>query len=580
MNRTLADEDIVKFAYCMAIGEQRYLDLFMSLRLRLEELLELDELAAQDAQTRAEITAELEALEDHFSNALSLLDLSGRQKDLVPFSQKMMDASDTPAALVDAYGRVVVANAPAREAFGFKAGAFVPDELFEHGQHKNFISNLSRIEEFPENKVISLFGLNAEDRPDPVHIAMMRVDRLAGDTLAYLELAKINWLSEKAAHFQSLFGLTPSEMDITKGLVNGISLAEIAERRGTSVGTVRQQVKQLLAKLELRSQTELICLYSGVVKYEGYVGQSAAAPSISETSPARQVYSCELSDGRWLEYELAGREEDQAVLFLPALLGGSAITQEMTQALTQNGLRLIIPWRPNMGHTNSCGPAEMARFEDYALDIAALLDQLEIKRIAAIGNITSAMFAYALGHYLPTRISHVVNMNGIIPVNSGAHVKMLTSSERLRFHVHRHLPKVASMVMSSMLRVVDSGQDLEFLRVFLEKNPEDLATIEREDIKAVFRASHEHITANGFAGFSHEITLASLDWQYLLSDLPCPLLNLVGEENLSFTPEILRTFESEKLIDLNLDIIDRTGHLALYQRPACAFFKIAEFIRN
>lgn len=306
----------------MAIGEQRYLSLFASLKARLEELLEQDELAAHDAQSKADITAELEALEDHFSNAKSLLDLSGRQKDSVPFSQKLMQASDAPAALVDQEGRVVMANAPAREVFDLEAGRLVSSDLFEHGQHKNFLSNLSRIEDFSENKVISMFGLYAQGTGDPVHIALMRVDLLEGDTLGYLELAKINWLPEKAAHFQSLFGLTPSEMDITKGLVNGVSLSEIADKRGRSVGTVRQQMKQLLAKLELRSQTELVCLYSGILKYDGYVASGTANLAPARPTEPKRLFEIACKDGRRLEYELAGSPSDRPVLYLPALFWG------------------------------------------------------------------------------------------------------------------------------------------------------------------------------------------------------------------------------------------------------------------
>lgn len=580
VQRTQADEEIVKFAYCMAIGEQRYFDLMESLEQRLHELLMEDEFAAQDAQSRGAITAELEALEDHFSNAMSLLDLNGRQKDSVPFSEKIMLSSDTPAALVDREGRVVLANEPARIAFGFAVGSFVSADLFEAGQHSNFLSNLARINDFAENKVISMFGMQAPDMADPLHIAMMRIDRLGGDALSYLEVARVNWLPEKAAHFQSLFGLTPSEMDITKGLVRGDTLADIAGKRGRSVGTVRQQMKQLLSKLELRSQTELVCLYSGVVKYDGYVAKDTASTATDNTFETNRLSSFTLSDGRRLEYELAGYPGDQPVLYLPALLGGSVITEEMTAALAQNGLRLIIPWRGPLGRCDGQGPPELQRLEDYASDIASFLDHLGIERIAVMGHITSAMYAYALGRFLPDRISHVINVNGIVPVNSGSHVKMLNRTERLRFHIYRHLPKVTGMVMHSMLKVVDSGQDLEFMRVFLKQNPEDLATIDREDIQRTFRAAHDYITINGFGSFIHELTIASLDWQSVIDELPCPLLNMVGEKNLSFTPELARTFEAEKGLNLNLEVIERAGHLALYQRPNLIIRKLAEFVRS
>ena len=564
----------------MAIGEQRYFDLIDSLNTRLEQLLRQDKIAAQDAQSRAAITAELEALEDHFGNALSLFDLTVRQKDSVPFSHKLMDASDTPAALIDRDGRIVRANRAAAEAFGFVPDHVVSEELFERGQFKNLLENLERIDDFFENKVISMFGMRAKDLSDPVHMALTRVDALGEGALGYLELAKVNWLPEKAAHFQSLFDLTPSEMDITKGLVNGSSLNDIAARRGRSIGTVRQQMKQLLAKLELRSQTELVCLYSGVVKYDGYAIEVAARSAPEEGVPAHRPLTFVCADQRKLEYEIVGLASDEPILFLPALLGGSAISPEMRASLAENRISLIIPWRPQLGNCDSCGPPKIERFEEYADDIAGLLDHLEIERIAVMGNITSAMFAYALGHYLPERISHVMNVNGIVPINSGAHVTMLNPAERLRFHAYRHLPKVANFIVSSMLRVVDSGQDYEFLRLFLDKNPEDVATTEREDIQRSFRAAHDYMTTNGFKGFVHELSLASLDWQYLIDDLACPRYNIVGEKNLSFTPELVRAFEREKRLDLNIEVVEPAGHLALYQHTEHIFREFARFIRQ
>ena len=187
-----------------------------------------------------------------------------------------------------------------------------------------------------------------------------------------------------------------------------------------------------------------------------------------------------------MEYELVGAPGDRPVLFLPALLGGSAISDAMAYTIAQSGLRLIMPWRPLLGRGVSCGAPTPARFEDYARDIVELLDYLNIDKVPVFGQFTSAMFAYALGHHLPDRISHVANINGIVPVNSGAHVKMLERGERMRFYIHRHLPKIASMVIVSMLRVIDSGQDIELLRVFLKDSPQDLETLSDKEIPRPF----------------------------------------------------------------------------------------------
>ena len=54
-----------------------------------------------------------------------------------------------------------------------------------------------------------------------------------------------------------LFGISRAEAEIAIGLHEGVDLAEIAERRGVQLDTVRNQVKSLLRKLGLVSQKHL-----------------------------------------------------------------------------------------------------------------------------------------------------------------------------------------------------------------------------------------------------------------------------------------------------------------------------------
>ena len=53
------------------------------------------------------------------------------------------------------------------------------------------------------------------------------------------------------------FGLTRAEAAVALALADGLTAAEIAERRGASVHTVRNQVKSALAKTESRRQSDL-----------------------------------------------------------------------------------------------------------------------------------------------------------------------------------------------------------------------------------------------------------------------------------------------------------------------------------
>ena len=59
------------------------------------------------------------------------------------------------------------------------------------------------------------------------------------------------------------YGLTPAETALALAVAGGAALREYADERGVTVGTVRFQMKQVLAKTECRRQTDLVRLIGG-----------------------------------------------------------------------------------------------------------------------------------------------------------------------------------------------------------------------------------------------------------------------------------------------------------------------------
>ena len=63
---------------------------------------------------------------------------------------------------------------------------------------------------------------------------------------------------------RDLFGLSPTEAEITSLLCQGLSAQAIAAQRGVAISTVRWTIRNLLEKFEVSSQTELVALVSRV----------------------------------------------------------------------------------------------------------------------------------------------------------------------------------------------------------------------------------------------------------------------------------------------------------------------------
>ena len=66
----------------------------------------------------------------------------------------------------------------------------------------------------------------------------------------------------RATLLRETFGLTPAEVEIAMALAHGTKAKDIAQARGVSVGTVRVQIKSLLAKAGVNRQMELLARLS------------------------------------------------------------------------------------------------------------------------------------------------------------------------------------------------------------------------------------------------------------------------------------------------------------------------------
>ena len=96
------------------------------------------------------------------------------------------------------------------------------------------------------------------------HLAVQSLPQAADSLLPDGELVMLSVSADHATTtvspeaLMSLFGLTGAEGRLLSGLVDGESLQDYAQRRGISVGTVRQQLKHVFAKTGATRQADLV----------------------------------------------------------------------------------------------------------------------------------------------------------------------------------------------------------------------------------------------------------------------------------------------------------------------------------
>lgn len=108
----------------------------------------------------------------------------------------------------------------------------------------------------------SKVGMLDADTYHPIHVRATRSLAtpfpLENDQVAlfFSEPRRANQLDP--ADLCTLFGLTPAEARLAVALAGGASLASYSKHRGISVGTARNQLKQVLSKTSTQRQSELV----------------------------------------------------------------------------------------------------------------------------------------------------------------------------------------------------------------------------------------------------------------------------------------------------------------------------------
>jgi len=78
--------------------------------------------------------------------------------------------------------------------------------------------------------------------------------------------------------WRAMFNLTDCELLVAQTIVSGGSVMDLARRRGVAVGTVRQQAKSLMKRLDVSSQAAAAAILSRVAPFAPALGTRSLAP--------------------------------------------------------------------------------------------------------------------------------------------------------------------------------------------------------------------------------------------------------------------------------------------------------------
>lgn len=501
-----------------------------------------------------------ERLERHFQFAEAIMARMGKDTGAPGDPMEDLERDPGPAMLVSASGILIALNRAARSAFGNLAGQDISHLCME----PRSLGALRQALKMPSpNEPVSRLAGMAWDRDGDRQYLLFYCTLGEGNTSSAagkLVAAGLNWDESTASQLGALFELTPAEMAIARGWVEGQTLAEMAEEKHRSLQTLRTQAKSLLRKTGQRSQLDLVRLIAGMALATG----NRAATERPDHGDDSMLF--DLPDGRRMHVAFAGPLTGAPMVLMHGMLSGSELSSAASSALEALNLRLIMPWRPSYAESSPhAGKAAMAPYR-HARDVAALLDHLGHDGAIIAGQASGFMYAACFAGLYPHKVRKLFGIASGVPIATKAQIRDMPPRQRFVAYTARHLPKILPVLLKAGIAQIASNGIDSFIDALYPEGTIDGAVSRRADIRDIMRRAYRATTRQGHAGFEIEMWHAVRDWSDLLLGCKVPFTLIHGQRDgvvrIDHVRDLCARTEGANLIE-----IPANGQLVLHDDP-------------
>lgn len=377
----------------------------------------------------------------------------------------------------------------------------------------------------------------------------------------------LGWDEAAGQRFAETMDLTGAEQELTRFIVEGRTITEFAQARGRSVGTARNQMKAILRKLGIGSQSELVSLYAGFA-HSIALGQHAWARS----EPAAFGSEVVLADGSSMRFERYGKAGGCPVLVLHGVIEGPFFTPNLAHRAQAAGIECFVPWMPfHEGRESSRKP--LAMIELFASRLDQFCAALRIEHPAILACSLSCAYGLAALTRHPDRFRGLV-MVGFVPALAQIEDDpRLNAVWRAPLAVARSAPGMIDMTVRALVRLAMRGEAYVYFDKLLKDSPLDRATLRQPDVRAVVRKAMANRPDKAGRALAHALLVQAQDWSEWLGPHEAPVRNVMGADETIYEPAAMQSFCEHFGIELVGPLPD-TGSFSLFQQPQRIFAEV------
>ncbi len=539
--------------------------------IKLGELLEVWEghvAPLRFGLVEAAIPLEDPDIDAHVSRASVFLDRMDASRDDGGYHSVLDDVPRYAAFLSDGGAAITASNRAAQVVFSLGPEAALADLPFDPADIELLRRELRRVAGRTAEKVVTI-RIRSVVTGLPVIMRISPVDSDAPRPLALALSTELVWPPGFEVTVAEAFNLTLAEVDVVRGITLGQPVRDIADQRGTSVETVRTQVRSILAKTETHSQSELVRVVLGLMDVALIPVGRDPRPASGTGLKARPLRQLRASGGRRLEWIEFGDPKGIPILYMHldyGLIRWPAAAERQAQNL---GLRVIVPIRAGYGGTDlhAKGSDHLA---EVTADYAAVLDHLGIRRATVLCLGADLRFAINLANGRAGLINAILGCAAQLPLRSAGQYERMDKWQRFILANARYAPRVLPFLVQAGFSLARKLGKEGFFTQVNGGSPADMETFARPDVReAVLTGSDVCLakTKSAHEAFARECIGSERDWSGIVRSVTVPVVLLQGDQD----PQTPVLTVQELLVDfshLQVEFLPDTGQLLFFKEWA------------
>jgi pimeloyl-ACP methyl ester carboxylesterase len=270
----------------------------------------------------------------------------------------------------------------------------------------------------------------------------------------------------------------------------------------------------------------------------------------------------ELPDGRELAWLETGKPRGFPVFVFHGTPGSRLQVSFDPAAMASAGVRCIAPDRPGYGHSSF---QRNRTLRDWAADVAALADHLEVERFGVAGVSGGGPHAAACAALLPERVAVLGLVCSVGPLGEPELAGDMVGLNRGLTAVARRAPFALLPLFAAQDFAVRRFPEktLEALR---KRLPEpDAAVLAQDDVAAAMLLEARLAPATTARATAQDFTLFARPWGFRLEDIAAPTHLWQGDADQNVAPPHARSM-AQRIPRAELHECPGEGHLLYHGR--------------